>query len=74
MNCVLATESNPRKVRSRRTASGVRAWVQKRVQKHPNKARMGMTEERGRPEKDKSTCTDAVELVCLSISIGIQFP
>lgn len=69
-----ATATRRRKVRSWRTASGVRAEVEKGVAKHASGARMMHAEALGRAEKNKSPCPEAVEHPCPSISMAIQFP
>ena len=69
-----ATATSPRKVRSWRTASVVRAKLEKREIKHASGARLIQAEPVGRVEKNRHTCTEVVEHPCPSISIAIQSP
>lgn len=69
-----ATATSPQKVRSWRTASGVRAEVTKGSAKQVSGARMVHAAALGGAEKKKNTCTEAVEPPILSPSFRIQFP
>ena len=69
-----AKATSPRKVRSWRTASGVRAEVKKGSAKQVSGTRMVHAAALCGADKKKSTCTEAVEPPFLSLWFGIQFP
>jgi hypothetical protein len=74
MSHVFASVLTRRNVRLQRTASGVRAWVEKSREKHSSEGFSGSAKTVCRTENHESVCDHATEMACPSLPFHIQSP
>jgi len=74
MNGMLVTASSRRKIRSWRTAPGVRAGAESSRKKRSNRASSIRSKALCVPKMHEGDCTHVIELGCSRYPIGIQFP